>query len=82
MTEIVERVDQRRLVEPAGHQRLGLRRAPDSVSANALAATGQQRPGPPVERDQVARADPPARPGQQPQQRRAGERVGEHLAAC
>ena len=44
----------------------------------AVALAAGQRAGAAAERDQVARPDPPARPGQQPGQRVGGARVVQH----
>ena len=75
VAQIVQRVDQRRLVQPAGQQRLLIRLGPVAGRPTARLEIARA----PVERDQVARTDAPPRAGQQPQQGRAGQRVGEHV---
>ena len=49
-------------------------------SSPSARACGHEQPGPAPEQGQVARADPPARAGQQPDQRGVGRRVLEDLA--
>ena len=71
--QIGQRLHQGRLVQPVA------RRSPaPSSPVEPPGGRRGERPGPPVQGHQVTRADPPARPGEQPQQRRAVGRVGEH----
>ena len=89
-SEVVEGVDDAALVDDVvlGDPRVGVAGATSSVDARSPAGrrglrlcagpSGEQR-GPLAEPGEVARPEAPARTTQQPQQRRAGRGVAEHL---